>query len=89
VPPAVLRPRLPRDLGTVCLKCLRKVPAQRYASATALADDLRRYRSGEPVAARSVNLFERLQRELAHSQHETFVRPWGLGLMLLGGLILL
>jgi serine/threonine protein kinase len=89
LPPRMLNRRLDADLEKVTLKCLQKQPKDRYPSAEALADDLRRYRNGEPVAARSVNLFERLQRELAHSQHETFLRPWGVGLMLLGAAILL
>jgi WD40 repeat protein len=59
VPPSVLRPRLPRDLETVCLKCLRKEPARRYASALALAEDLRRFRDGQPVEARPTPLWER------------------------------
>jgi eukaryotic-like serine/threonine-protein kinase len=89
LPPRMLNRRLDADLEKVTLKCLQKQPKARYPSAEALADDLRRYRNGEPVAARSVNLLERLQRELAHSQHETFLRPWGVGLMLLGAAILL
>jgi hypothetical protein len=47
-------PALPRDIATVCLKCLQKEPTRRYATAAALADDLRRFQAGEPVVARPI-----------------------------------
>ncbi len=59
VPPSHLRPGLSRDLETICLKCLAKDPARRYADADAMADDLRRHLAGSPIRARRTGPRER------------------------------
>lgn len=62
VPPRRLLPRLPKDIETICLKCLQKEPARRYATAAELADDLARFVNDEPVRARPVRPWERWAR---------------------------
>jgi WD40 repeat protein len=59
-PPSRLEAGIPRDLETICLKCLAKDPGRRYADALELAEDLRRFQNHEPIVARPVGRVERL-----------------------------
>jgi serine/threonine-protein kinase len=79
VPLSRLQPHLPRDLQTICHKCLQKDPRRRYASAGELADDLRRFLGGEPIRARRVSARERLARWARR-------RPAAAGLIAVSGL---
>ena len=62
VPPRRLQPQVPRDLDTICLKCLEKDPERRYESADALRDDLRSFQLGRPISARPIGRLGRAVR---------------------------
>jgi uncharacterized protein (TIGR03067 family) len=79
-PPRRLQARVPGDLETICLKCLEKDPTKRYPTAEALADDLRRFQQGDPIAARRVGIAGRTGRWL--------VRRWKPAALVASGVFL-
>jgi YD repeat-containing protein len=82
--PSRLRRGVPRDLETICLKCLEKDPARRYASAQELADDLGRYLRDEPIRARRTSVWRRGVK-WARRRPATAAALALVGLLLLGG----
>ncbi len=76
--PRSLDPKVDRDLEMIALKSLQKPQDLRYASAAALADDLRAFLAGEPVAARSGGLTDVMARLFRETHHATVLENWGL-----------
>jgi hypothetical protein len=86
-PPRLFNPALPRDLEAVCLKALAKRPEQRYASAAALAADLRAFLAGQSVTAHPMTWLRRVRRGLERRHSQVGPRGWGRLLVALGLLI--
>jgi WD40 repeat protein/Flp pilus assembly protein TadD len=88
--PRRLRPEVPRDLETICLRCLEKEPGRRYTTAAALAEDLHRFIAGEPILARPVGRVERALKWARRNQARAAALALGLAvtvLALVGGTI--
>jgi serine/threonine protein kinase len=83
VPVRHLQPRTPRDLETICLKCLEKQPSKRYATALELAEDLRRFKGGEPIQARPIAAWE---QAVKWAKRRPAVAGLSAALLLLAGL---
>lgn len=86
-PPRQVRRDVPQDLENICLKAMRYDPAERYESATALADDLDRYLAGETTSAAGSGLLDRMAREIRRDQHQNYFEDWGRTLLRMGVII--
>jgi tRNA A-37 threonylcarbamoyl transferase component Bud32/mono/diheme cytochrome c family protein len=84
--PSRLRPGVPRDLETICLKCLNKSPAQRYPTALALAEDLQRFQEGRPILARPIGP---LGRFIKWAKRHPAISTLAAVLMVIAGLMVL
>jgi serine/threonine protein kinase/tetratricopeptide (TPR) repeat protein len=82
VPPIQLQPGVPRDLETICLKCLEKDKAKRYEDCSALAADLGRFLRGEPILARPISKIEKVWRWcLLNKRDAAFIASAALGVI--------
>ncbi len=73
--------RLPEDVITVCMKCLEKEPARRYRTAGQLAEDLRRFLDGQPIAARRASMVYLVRRQIVRHKAASLVAIAALGLL--------
>lgn len=76
VPPRQLNPSIPKDLETICLKCLQKEPRRRYATAHDLADDLSRWMNGQMISATQTGLVDQLMFALRHNRDDLELTAW-------------
>ncbi len=85
VSPSRVQFRVPRDLETICMKCLQKEPKKRYATAKDMAEDLKRYLAGEPIRARRTPPIERTVKWAR--RHPTLASLSAVGALLIAGMI--
>ena len=75
VPPRSLQPKVPRDLETICLKCLEKNPQRRYESAAKLAADLHAFLHEEPISAQSLTVLDQVARTISFDGRKVALSP--------------
>lgn len=85
--PRQVRRDVPPELEKICLKAMHYEPSERYQTADALADDLKRYLAGETVTAGGSGLLDRVAREIRRDQHQSYFKDWGRALIHLGVII--
>jgi serine/threonine protein kinase len=78
------QPGVPLDMATICMKCLEKQPKNRYATAGELAEELRRYLSGEPIRARPIGDLERLGKWIVRRRKEVALAAAVAGIAIAG-----
>lgn len=86
--PRRIKPELPKDLESICLKCLEKLPGRRYLSAADLSDDLRRFLEGKTVKARPLTLFNRVGHAFRQRPIDLTISAIGLAAAVTMGLVL-
>jgi Protein kinase domain len=86
-PPRLFNPGVDRDLEAISLKCLSKNPRHRYATAKEVGLELERYLNGDPIHARSFNVFDRVARSLDRSQYDVQFRSLGSMLYWFAGIV--
>ncbi|MGC1274046.1 MAG: serine/threonine-protein kinase [Planctomycetaceae bacterium] len=84
-----LRADVPRDLAIITETCLQREPSDRYRTAAAVADDLRRYLAGEPIQAGGISVWGRLTRVVGQSRHVSHFRLWGRAIVAFGIIVFL
>jgi serine/threonine protein kinase/Flp pilus assembly protein TadD len=87
--PRLWNPKVDVDLATICLKCLEKEPQRRYPTALALAEDLERWLSHEPIRARPTNVFRRAGKWIRRNPTTAALVPALVGLLVLASVVLL
>ena len=85
--PRSINAAIPRDLETICLKCLEKDPKRRFSSTADLAEDLRRYEAGEPIRARRVGMVERLVKWSQRNRGIAFLTGTVAALLVVGTIV--